>query len=673
VTPIRVRIFYPADPAGIVPGGIDTFLRGIIKSAPADVVISLVGMTTDPQQRPPGQWTSCHIDGQPFEFFPVVVVADAGRRERVPLSVQFMRGVFAHRQVLVKGFDIFDFHRIEPMLLHASDQRPKNVFFHQDPKVLRLTASDNHWRRMPALYERLEASIMRGAASAWCVKDSGVDELRQRYPQLAEQIRFVPTWVDTGRFYPVGEAQRQALRTQIAARWGLNASAHWVVSVGRLDTQKNPQLLLEAIARLQAQGVDVHWLAVGDGVLHVTLQEMVQARGLTAQVRFLGLQSPLDIADLLRAGDVFALSSAFEGMPMALLEALGCGLPAVVTDVGEVRRVVKPGINGVIADEHSPQAFAQALHEGLRHSAQWRGQPCVEAILPYQPDQVLAPVYANYRRLAQAVEATAMSPATTAQRRVIGVSVHHIGRHQAIARIMAWAKRFESRYVCFCNAHSAVMAAKDPVHHRALAEADLVTADGAPIAWTMSAKGRRLQRRVDGPDTMLALCRSAANHGVRVGLLGSTPEVLAQLSDNLRQCAPGLEISYVFSPPFRPLTDEEDDAMCADIAMAHVGILFVGLGCPKQEAWMHQHRTRIHAVMLGVGAAFDFHAGSKPRAPVVMRAAGLEWLHRLVSEPRRLWWRYVSFNTEFVSRSAADVVWSFGRRIKDRLLHRAPR
>jgi N-acetylglucosaminyldiphosphoundecaprenol N-acetyl-beta-D-mannosaminyltransferase len=327
----------------------------------------------------------------------------------------------------------------------------------------------------------------------------------------------------------------------------------------------------------------------------------------------------------------------------------------------------------VVAAAHTEEAFAQALREGLEHADQWRGEPCVSAILPYQPDQVLAPVYSNYRRLMQSVTVQAMVAPAESRRRVIGVAVHHIGRHQAIARIMNWARQFESRYVCFCNAHSAVLASKDEAHRRAMAEADLVTADGAPIAWTMSAKGRRLQRRVDGPDTMLALCRAAAHQGVRVGLLGSTPEVLAQLSRNLKRHAPGLEITYAFSPPFRALTPQEDDAMCADIAMASVGLLFVGLGCPKQESWMHEHRSRIHAVMLGVGAAFDFHAGAKPRAPVAMRAAGLEWLHRLASEPRRLWWRYVSFNTEFVSRSAVDVARSFGRSIRDRLGRRVPR
>jgi N-acetylglucosaminyldiphosphoundecaprenol N-acetyl-beta-D-mannosaminyltransferase len=155
---------------------------------------------------------------------------------------------------------------------------------------------------------------------------------------------------------------------------------------------------------------------------------------------------------------------------------------------------------------------------------------------------------------------------------------------------------------------------------------------------------------------MWRACRAALDHHIKIGLFGSTPDVLDALLIALRRDFPGLQVAYSHSPPFRDATAEEDERICQDIAQAGVGLLFVGLGCPKQERWLGYHRGRIPAVMLGLGAAFDFHAGSVQRAPPWMRERGLEWLHRLSSDPGRLWWRYLSTNSAFVLRSLRDLM-----------------
>ena len=221
---------------------------------------------------------------------------------------------------------------------------------------------------------------------------------------------------------------------------------------------------------------------------------------------------------------------------------------------------------------------------------------------------------------------------------------------------MEWARARQSRYACFVNVHSAIQATQDERHHLVLTAADWVAPDGAPIAWSLRAKGHLGQPRVDGPGTMWRLCEDARNYQVRVGLYGSTPETLDRLTQALVTAFPGLDIAYAHSPPFRALTEEEDRAVCAEIAEARVGLLFVSLGCPKQEAWMAEHRGRIPAVMLGVGAAFDFHAGTVSRAPRWMRERGLEWLHRLASDPSRLWRRYLVTNSLFVAKSALEAL-----------------
>lgn len=401
MTPVTVRIFYPADPVGVVPGGVDTFLRGILKFAPDDLRFSLVGMTTDVQARPVGRWSICQLGDRTFNFFPAVRVADAGGRSRVPLSLRYTTAVALRLAALRQGFDVFEFHRIEPALLFLRDGRPKNAFFHQDMAVIRSTKADIVWRYMPALYFGIERRVVQALASAWCVREEGVRAMRERYPEKADAIRFVPTWVDTEVFYPVAEAARNALRHALATELGIDPRSAWVISVGRLDSQKDPDLLFDAVARLVAEGVDLTWLAVGDGVLRGGLERRVADAGLRSRVRFLGLRSPSQIAELLRASDVFALSSAYEGMPMAVLEALGSGLPVATTDVGEVRRVVHPGLNGAIAADRTPEGFSQCLAQVVAHRNAWRGEPAVQAVQPFRPAQVLAPVFANYRNLGE--------------------------------------------------------------------------------------------------------------------------------------------------------------------------------------------------------------------------------------------------------------------------------
>jgi N-acetylglucosaminyldiphosphoundecaprenol N-acetyl-beta-D-mannosaminyltransferase len=218
----------------------------------------------------------------------------------------------------------------------------------------------------------------------------------------------------------------------------------------------------------------------------------------------------------------------------------------------------------------------------------------------------------------------------------------------AIGRIQHWAALRESRYVCICNVHSVVTATQDTFFQKVLYAADMATADGAPIAWMLRHRGFLQQQRINGPDLMWRYCEEAARRGESIYLYGSSPETLNALQDRLIKTFPGLKIAGAVSPPFRPLTDEEDQAEVARINNSGAGTVWVSLGCPKQEKWMASHKGRVNAVMIGVGAAFDYHAGTITRAPLWMQKAGLEWLVRLIHEPRRLWKRYLITNTLFI-------------------------
>ncbi|MCA1978453.1 MAG: WecB/TagA/CpsF family glycosyltransferase [Thiobacillus sp.] len=237
---------------------------------------------------------------------------------------------------------------------------------------------------------------------------------------------------------------------------------------------------------------------------------------------------------------------------------------------------------------------------------------------------------------------------------VLGARIDAISWAAALDRLLGWARARDSRYVTICNVHVVVSASRDAAYRDIINCADMATPDGAPVAWMLRRQGFAGQPRISGPDLMWALCERCAAEGLPIYCYGSTDATLARLAQRLRAAFPALKLA-VESPPFRALTPEEDAAAVARIHESGAGIVFVGLGCPKQERWMAEHRGRVNAVMIGVGAAFDFHAGTVKRAPEWMRNNGLEWLHRLLSEPRRLWKRYLVTNTLFVVGAARQL------------------
>ncbi len=230
---------------------------------------------------------------------------------------------------------------------------------------------------------------------------------------------------------------------------------------------------------------------------------------------------------------------------------------------------------------------------------------------------------------------------------VLGARIDAMSWNTALARLLGWARERESRYVAICNAHVVVSASLDADYGSVIHGADMATPDGTPVAWMLRRQGHADQPRINGPDLMWALCERCAHEGVPIYCYGSMPDTLVLLEQRLRAAFPTLQMSME-SPPYRTLTPQEDEAAVQRINASGAGIVFVALGCPKQERWMAEHRGRVQAVTVGVGAAFDFHAGTIARAPLWMQNNGLEWLHRLVSEPRRLWKRYLVTNTLFI-------------------------
>jgi len=233
--------------------------------------------------------------------------------------------------------------------------------------------------------------------------------------------------------------------------------------------------------------------------------------------------------------------------------------------------------------------------------------------------------------------------------KILGIKVTPTSYKSATAYIIKWAQIPESYYICVANVHVVMEAYDSPDFKDVINTADIVTPDGMPLVWTLRRLGYPDQKRVYGPELTLRLIEASANGDISVGFYGGSPETLQRLIDVFQQKYPSLRIGYSFSPPFRTLSAEEDKAIIQQINASGARILFVGLGCPKQERWMAEHKGKIQAVMLGVGAAFDFIAGVKKQAPRWMQKNGLEWLYRFSQEPRRLWRRYLVYNPRFAA------------------------
>lgn len=238
---------------------------------------------------------------------------------------------------------------------------------------------------------------------------------------------------------------------------------------------------------------------------------------------------------------------------------------------------------------------------------------------------------------------------------IIGVGISQTSYSEVVELCRSWASEraksthLDAHYICVTSVHGIITAHDDPAFAKILNAADIATPDGMPIVWALRSFGSPKQQRVYGPTLMLELCRSAAIHHHRIFLYGGRRDTLAHLSTRLQQRFPGLVIAGAYAPPFRPPNETEQAEVRQRILQSNADIVFIGISTPKQEQWMYDNRAYLPgATLIGVGAAFDFHAGHIKQAPPWMQRTGLEWLFRLTKEPGRLWKRYLLVTPRFL-------------------------
>jgi N-acetylglucosaminyldiphosphoundecaprenol N-acetyl-beta-D-mannosaminyltransferase len=244
-----------------------------------------------------------------------------------------------------------------------------------------------------------------------------------------------------------------------------------------------------------------------------------------------------------------------------------------------------------------------------------------------------------------------------AKRNILGVEVSLVDHESAVAAVIAAAESGRALKLTALAVHGLMTGALDPEQRWRLNGFDIVTPDGQPVRWALNLlHGAGLADRVCGPDLTLRVCEEAARRGISVYFYGSRLDVLDRLGGRLKERFPGLVIAGLRPSLFRRSTDVEKLEIAAEIRRSGAGIVFAGLGCPRQEVWAHEYAGLIDRPVLAVGAAFDFHAGLLAQAPPLMQRWGLEWLYRLAQEPRRLWRRYLLLNPAFLTLLAAQAM-----------------
>lgn len=231
---------------------------------------------------------------------------------------------------------------------------------------------------------------------------------------------------------------------------------------------------------------------------------------------------------------------------------------------------------------------------------------------------------------------------------LLGIKINITSYQDSIDQIIVWTQEKKSRCVNICNVHSLTSSLWTKKLRTSLKTGDMNTPDGMPLVWMQKWLGTPTAQRTYGPTLMMESMAAFEKSGTSVAFYGGHQDRLNTLIRKIRVKFPKLKIVEAISPPFRPLTTEEHNTYIQRLKSAQPDVLWVGIGCPKQEIWMNENRHNLNCVMIGVGAAFDFHAGAVSQAPSILQNNGLEWAYRLYTEPKRLWKRYLTTNPIFI-------------------------
>jgi glycosyltransferase involved in cell wall biosynthesis len=405
MTELRLTTLHWTDPLRSAAGGIDTFVQGLIRFAPPDVCVDVVGVTGDPEARPPGRWLPLRLGEKSFRLFPLFAVRDPWARTRCPLALRFTAALLANRARFASH--LFLTHAIEPLLALRSAGTIAAVM-HANPDEVFAGSSSSRWRRFPRAYRAVEKVALADVSRLYVVRESA----RDRYLGLGLDVPVIltPTGIDAATFTLTTPDERRGARRRLRRALGLGDEAVIGIAVGRLEVEKDFALLLAAIQLTQNE--QLHLVLIGDGSERANLERSIAAGNLSKRVSLLGARTASEIAAAHRGADFYCMPSSYEGMSIALLEAQACGLPAIAADVGEARRTIEDGRTGVIVQPRTALGFARAMLQVAEQRQQFSPEACAAKVAGFAQQTVAAALHADLRN------AMASPPPGASSRRV---------------------------------------------------------------------------------------------------------------------------------------------------------------------------------------------------------------------------------------------------------------
>lgn len=384
-----LTIFYQFDPWRSSIGGIQTFICSFLKYAPSEFEVRLVG--TGGKDAVMGKWSEQEFAGRAVKFMPLIRVDDDDVRQLIPTTLKYTAALFQHDLTS----DFMHFNRIETALATRSWQGEKTLFVHNDIQKQMSSKDGNNailWQKMPQVYFALESWLVQQFDYIYSCHTETAKFYQHRYPNLAQSISYLKNTVDEEVFYPV-DGDKQIQSQILAQEMGLAANTRFILFAGRLHPQKDPLLLIEAFARLcLPESANIHLLMAGAGELEEAIRLEVAKLGLTEKVTMLGAVPQPKLAKYHRISSVFVLSSVYEGLPLAVLEALSSGTPVVTTNSGETPKFLASD-NGIVCNQRTPEAIADALKQILQNPEHYPATACVRTAKPYSAKTVVREVY----------------------------------------------------------------------------------------------------------------------------------------------------------------------------------------------------------------------------------------------------------------------------------------
>lgn len=382
-----LTIFYQFNPWRSSIGGIQTIICSFLKYAPAEFEVRLVGTGDD--RAPIGVWSTREFEGREVKFMPLIPVQDDNVRSLIPTTIKYATALIGRNF----ASDFMHFHRIEPTLLTFKWSGHKTFFVHNDiRKQMNLKQGNNAilWQRFPGIYFALEKLLIEQFDEIYSCNNESVAFYQQLYPEKADRFAYFKNTVDNEIFYPLGKPEKDSERKQLARQMSLPEETRFLLFAGRLHPQKDPLLLIRSFAALDEP--NVHLLIAGQGELATEIKEEIVRCNLSERVTMLGAVKQKQLAKLHQISSIFVLTSAYEGLPLVVLEALSCGTPIVSTASGETPKFLSSD-SGIICYERTPQAIADALRQVLNHPADYLASSCVRTAQPYEARTVVTDVY----------------------------------------------------------------------------------------------------------------------------------------------------------------------------------------------------------------------------------------------------------------------------------------